>query len=83
MTDDIKNLVWIELEKPRDDAHAEACCVAANRMLARLIKTEDLKTLQEFWWDADDHIYCYGGPMGYTTLGDRGKWFNLDYLGRP
>jgi hypothetical protein len=32
----IKNRVWIELDKPRDDAHAEEICKLATAMLHKL-----------------------------------------------
>jgi hypothetical protein len=77
------NRVWIELEKPRDAAHAEEICVLANRMIDRLCEPpEEGVERREFFWDEDDKRYCFGGQMGYMTLSDRGEWFNLDYFGR-
>lgn len=72
------NQIWIELDAPRDDTHAEEMCEQANRMLARLGDTAG----QKFSWDAKHKAYRFGGTMGDEHLPDRGKWFNLDYLGR-
>jgi len=73
-----KDRVWIELEQPRDYAHAQQVCMKANRMMDRLGDAAG----QIFFWDEDDEKYCWGGSMGHITLADRGHWFNLDYLGR-
>lgn len=71
------NRIWIELDKPRDKAHADKQCELANAMLKKL----GAKT-SEFWWSERDHCYCYGDNMGYVTLSDRGHWLNLDFLAR-
>lgn len=76
------NLVWIELEKPKDNTHAEHVCRLANNMLRRLAEKATDMGGQEFFWSRSEQSYCYGGDMGYSTLSDHGKWFNLDYLGR-
>lgn len=72
------NRIWIELDKPRDAAHAQEMCELANQMLARLGVSHG----RRFFWSERESCYCYGEGMGYTTLSDRGEWFNLDYLGR-
>ena len=74
----MSNNVWIELEKPKDEAHAVEICKKANNMLKRLGVTSG-----DFGWDSKRKQYTYGAAMGYTGLTDRGEWFNLDYLGRP
>lgn len=71
------NRIWIELDKPDSGAMALEQCELANRMLAKLGDPRG----EKFFFSARDG-YCYGGDMGYETLPDRGKWFNLDYLGR-
>lgn len=76
----MSNNVWIELEKPRDDAHAKEICEQANRMLQRMLGTAPWG---RFGWDGERKQYKFGGLMGYRGLTDRGEWFNLDYLGRP
>lgn len=75
------NRVWIELEKPRDDAHGEEIARLATNMLRRLDDADD-KDNRRFWWNAHRQVYEYGNPMGFQGLPDRGNWFNLDYLGR-
>jgi hypothetical protein len=72
--------VWIELPKPIDAVEAESVCVKANNMMARLAGGSVSTT---FTWNDKRHRYEWGTPMGYETLEDWGKWFNLDYLGRP
>jgi hypothetical protein len=73
------NRVWIELEKPVDDAHGEKIAELATRMLNRL-SPEDKG--YKFMWSEDRHMYMYGNTMGFMYLTDRGQWFNLDHLGR-
>lgn len=70
--------VWIEMDRPRDAAHADAICDKANRMLERL----GVADTHRFWYHDREAIYCLGGQAGYVTLSDRGHWFNLDFLGR-
>lgn len=77
-----QNLIWIELAKPRDKAHAEQQCELANRMLEKLCDPKDRENQRKFFTSDGRYPYCFGGPMGYTELADRGEWFNLDYLGR-
>lgn len=74
--------VWIELEKPakltqkqRDDIIAKA-----NRMVRRLAAPDGV--VGRFSWDSKRAQYAYETDSGYETLGDNGKWFNLDYFGR-
>lgn len=76
------NRVWIELEKPRDKAHAEQICELANRLIERLSR-DGVATERKFFWSEREWQFCYGGDMGYSTQVDRGIWLNLDYLGRP
>ena len=73
-----KDRVWIELDKPIDDAHAEEICKKANRMLARMGSSGG----RGFFWSPSRQQYGYGDGMGHIGLPDRGDWFNLDYLGR-
>lgn len=68
--------IWLELERPRDDAHAQLICEKANRMLTRL------GVRDEFFWQAKRALYCFGGATGYVELPDRGHWLSLDHLGR-
>lgn len=71
-----KNRIWIELDVPENDQHAELQCELANKMLGRLGDTGGQK------FSLDGRHYCYGNNMGAIQLIDRGHWFNLDYLGR-
>ena len=73
------NRVWIELEKPRDDAHAQEICKQANNMLRRL---SDGPFEAKFIWAPEKKRYLYGSNMGYSVLTDNGEWFNLEYMGR-
>jgi hypothetical protein len=79
---DLPPRVWIELQPPRDKAHADRICELANNMLKRLAAPGDPPG-SEFWWSVNEQRYCFGGNHGYMTLSDRGEWFNLEYFGRP
>lgn len=81
-TEQQDNKIWVELAKPRSKEHAEKQCELANNMLRRLHKPANRSSMQTFWYDQERSQYCYGGPMGFEHLGDRGKWLNLDYMGR-
>jgi hypothetical protein len=74
------NKIWIELERPRDEAHAQQIASLANNVLRKLNASNNGE--REFFWDARDRIWCLGGDMGYMTLSDNGEWFNLDWLGK-
>lgn len=76
------NSVWIELERPRDAAHAEQICGLANNMLTRLRGAND-PSPRVFSWNDTRKFYEFGNDMGTEGLTDRGKWFSLDYVGRP
>lgn len=78
MSNETKDRVWIELEKPRNAEHAKVICEKANRLMNRLGFTEGW----HFHWDEKERQYWWCGDSGYITLSDRGHWFNLDYLGR-
>jgi hypothetical protein len=71
------NRIWIELERPKDQTHADQIAKLANNVLRKIGDGT-----REFFWDSKDHIWCIGGDMGYVTLSDNGEWFNLDYLGK-
>lgn len=70
--------VWFELPKPDDKTHALQICEKANRMMKKLGDSGG----REFFWSDHERAYCWGGPMGYESLPDRGYWFNLDYLAK-
>lgn len=74
------NHIWIELPRPRDDAHAEQIVSLSNRMLDRL--AEPGAQHGTFSWNARRKRYDYGTDMGRETLLDDGTYFNLDYFGR-
>ena len=71
----MKNRIWIELDAATSQDHAGAQCVLANAMISKLGDPRG----QSFFWMPESG-YCWGGEMGYETLPDRGRWFNLDYL---
>lgn len=80
--------VWIELEPCMLRDSAEQICAwmeervrLANNMLRRLGVDRDVFTVLE-----NDGVYEYAadeGGQAFSVLTDNGKWFNLDYLGRP
>lgn len=72
--------VWIELPKPSDAADAEDTCIKANAMMERLAGGS---IANSFSWNENRKRFEWGSQMGVETLADWGKWFNLDYLGRP
>jgi hypothetical protein len=74
--------VWIELEKPVDEADGHRMAELANNMLKRLAK-KGQEVTTEFWWNEERGRYDYGSPMGCYSLADWGEWFNLEYMGRP
>lgn len=76
------NRIWIELDKPKDDAHAQEIVRLANNMLRRLFDVhKDVPLAQAFEYAGG--AFHFGSPVsGTTELADRGMWFSLDYLGR-
>jgi len=70
------NRIWLELEKPENDTHAETICKQASLLLHKLGSSKD----SEFFWNQSKKLYCYGGDYGYTELLDKGIWLNLDRL---
>ena len=76
------NRVWIELEQPRDAAHAAEICTLINRTLLRMVPTEEGVDVRQFSWDDKRKRYNLGTRMGDSELVDHGDWFNLDYIGR-
>lgn len=73
-----QNRVWIELEKPRDKVHADQISALANNLLQRITPGTDYK----FFYSENKAMFCYG-HITFEYLSDRGKWFNLDFVGRP
>lgn len=73
-----ENRVWIELDKPRDKAHADAVCVLANNFLQRIMPGTELR----FFYSERKSLYCFG-QVSFSYLIDRGTWLNLDHVGRP
>ena len=78
-TKQTENRVWIELEKPRDAAHANEICGLANNLLQRISPG----TAKQFSYSSRNHKFLYGDLHGCVTLADRGEWLNLDFVGRP
>lgn len=70
----MKNRIWIELDREAEDKSEQ--CRLANLVMKKLGITKGY----EFFWSAHDRRFCWGGDMGYETLSDNGRWFNLDYL---
>ncbi len=71
------NRVWIELDKPENDEHAEQIVQAANAMMAKLGAKEPI-----FDWFPEKRVYVRHLPdyAGFVYLTDNGEWFNLDRL---
>lgn len=76
------NQVWIELEQPKDEVQGKKICDAANRMLARLTKPEDIENMSRFFWNESQKQFQIRNQIGCKCLPECGEWFNLDYLGR-
>lgn len=76
------NRIWIELDKPKDDAHAETQCELANKLLKRMFGED---AYYKFWYAPSKKRYCLTTSVAgtFTELADRGQWFNLDYLADP
>ena len=77
--------IWIELPKVETFEEADAHCKAANKMLQKL------DCPGEYFWACENQKYCHtfynysssgNASHGFEELGDRGKWFNLEYLGK-
>ena len=68
--------IWIELDKPASKQDAEINAILASKMLHKL----GCSRAYSFFWDDKAKQYCYGGAMGYETLLDNGKWFDLNKL---
>lgn len=73
--------VWIEVDRPKNDAEGLEACEKLNNMMARLNNGDTQGWL--FHWSHNDRRLCWGNAMGYEVLPDNGNWFNLDHLGRP
>ncbi len=77
-TKQIPNKVWIELDRPRDDDHANQIAKLINNVLRKIEPNIE----RQFFWNSEDCIWCIGNDFGYIALADNGEWFNLDYLGK-
>lgn len=73
----MKNRIWIELSKPKSDAHGLEQVRLANNMLRRMNEAP-----LEVWFEYSGGKYHFGNHMGTVELVDNGHWLNLDYLGR-
>ena len=74
------NRVWIELERPEDDAEGTLRAALASRMLKRLGSDYP----EPVFWNERAQRYCVtidGGGV-YQECTDNGHWFSLDYFGR-
>jgi hypothetical protein len=76
------NKVWIELQVSSDQEENKARAKLAHNMLKKLgIKSG---TYDIIWWHERKQVYCVTTSEAGTfmEMGDKGHWFNLDYLGR-
>jgi hypothetical protein len=69
--------VWIELDQPESEEHAQRLVAAANAMMFKLGAEEPV-----FEWLSDkrEFIRLLPGSAGFIYLVDRGEWFNLERL---
>lgn len=65
--------IWIELERPKDEKHADQICAKANKVL------EKLGVISRFNWSPRKAMYMFG-DVSFTYLSDNGQWLNLDYI---
>lgn len=75
------NRIWIELDKPKNDAHGQEQVRLANNMLRRLLDMPKGEPPTVYFEYAGGK-YHYGNITGTIELADNGHWMNLDYLGR-
>jgi hypothetical protein len=75
---EMRNQIWIELSKPKNDIHGMEQAKLANNMLRRLADGAPL----DVYFEYSDGKYHFGNCMGTSELADNGRWFNLNYLGR-
>jgi hypothetical protein len=73
--------VWVELEKPLDEADGNRIAELSNNMLQRLFAPNIPASY--FTWNQHRGRYDFGSSMGRYSLADWGEWFDLVYLGRP
>lgn len=71
------NRIWIELDKQKDEAHAEEQCALANKVLKKLGFKH-----YEFWVGKRGYCLTKDEAGGYLDCPERGHWFNLDYAAK-
>lgn len=77
--------VWIELDKPKDDFHAEDMAEKVTKMLARLgCKHTTIRWCRDEEGVANNlrgkFIVTIDSGGSFLVMTDRGHWFNLDFL---
>jgi hypothetical protein len=75
--------VWIELDKVDNFNDAKENCELANQMLSKLgVNHNPFYAVKNQKYTNTFYNFSDGKAAGFTELDDRGKWFNLSYLGK-
>lgn len=74
--------VWIELDKVDNFKDAKENCELANQMLSKLGVNENYKFFAVKKQKYTHTFYNFSEGHSFTELDDRGKWFDLSYLGK-
>lgn len=74
--------VWIEIERPKDDAEGAARAKLLSAMLKRL--GVDRGSYPLVWWNERKRCYCFtqSSVGSFVEASDDGQWFNLEFFGR-
>jgi len=71
----MSNRIWIELDKPKSEEHAQKQCELANKMLVKLGITT-----MHFWAGKRGYNITTDSAGSFLECSDRGHWFNLDHI---
>ncbi len=78
----LEKRVWIELDKTDNFQDAKENCELANQMLLKLGVDKNYKFFAVEKQKYTHTFYNFSEGHAFTELDDRGKWFNLTYLGK-
>jgi len=71
------NKVWIEIELDQNKAVNHERAEKFTNLITKLGVTKKV------WFDETKYSFFSGDEYnGFKELGDKGDWFNLDFLGR-
>lgn len=69
--------VWIELERPADEAQGIEYAEKYNAMLKKL----GIKSIEFYWSEPDREWWkAYTSGAGYVTMVDNGEWFDMSKI---